>query len=303
MWRTAANKPVSDGAAVPLAIALMIVSGFTASFLHLGVRYVAPSLPTIEIVLLRSVFTLLATLPFMLTATGTAWRTNNMPLQAARGVVGVCSMTAWYYALGAMPLGDAGALSFSTTIFVAIGAALWFGETVGPRRWAAIIVGLIGTTIIMRPGAGVVSWAAWAAVGSSVLWAVSLLMSKELARFDSTLTISFYQSLLTLPLAFVASVPSWVWPSLDVWLIMLGMGVAAAISNFCITHALRIADASATMPADYIRLLWMVGWGFLLFNEVPTAATWAGAALIIASTSFITWREARAARPKQDRSN
>lgn len=288
---------------VVAAVSLMVMAGIMSSLLHLGVRYVSPHIPTFEIVFLRSVFTILVTLPIVLRPGQASWRTKNLPLQMTRGMVGVCSMSAWYYALGQMPLADAGALSFTTAIFVTIGAALWFGEPVGLRRWSAVIVGLVGALIVLQPGAGVLTWAAIAAVGSSALWAVSLLMSKLLAKYDSVTTITFYQPLTILPVAAVAAIPIWVWPSFEVWLCLFGMGIAAGIGNYGYIKAIRIADVAVSMPADYLRLLWMASWGFWLFGEVPTAATWIGAALIIGSAFFITIRErqlaaerARAAR-------
>jgi drug/metabolite transporter (DMT)-like permease len=172
---------------VVTAVLMMLMAGFTSSLLHLGVRYTSPHIPTIEIVALRSLFTILVTLPFMWEAPRGSWSTTNLPLQLLRGAVGVTSMTAWYFALGEMPLADAGALSFTTGIFVTIGAALYFGEPVGARRWSAVVVGLIGALIVLRFGQSAVPtavkvaakpgipWAAIAAVGSSLLWATSPL--------------------------------------------------------------------------------------------------------------------------------
>jgi drug/metabolite transporter (DMT)-like permease len=273
------------------AVLMMLMAGFTSSLLHLGVRYTSPHLPTIEIVALRSLLTILVTLPFMWRASAGSWTTNNWPLQLIRGAVGVTSMTAWYYALGQMPLADAGALSFTTGIFVTIGAALYFGEPVGLRRWSAVACGLLGAVIVLRPGQGMMSWAAIAAVCSSALWAASLLIAKELGRFDSSLTVTFYQPLMIAPVALLGTVPVWVTPSPMVWLVLLAMGIAAAIGNYGYVRAMRLADASITMPVDYARLLWMVGWGYLLYSEVPDTATWLGAALIIGSALFITVRE------------
>jgi drug/metabolite transporter (DMT)-like permease len=273
------------------AVLLMLMAGLTASFLHLGVRYVSPHLPTIEIVCLRSIFTILVTLPIVFRPGQVSWRTNNLSLQVTRGLVGVCSMTAWYYALGQMPLADAGALSFTTAIFVTIGAALWLGEHVGIYRWTAVIVGLIGALVVLKPGAGVISWAAIAAAASSALWALSLLMSKALAKYDSVTTITFYQPLMILPVAMIGTVPVWVMPSFEVWMCLIAMGIAAAIGNYGYIKALRIADVSVSMPADYLRLLWMASWGYWLFDEIPTATTWIGAALIIGAAFFITVRE------------
>lgn len=290
---------LTEQRAILLGVGLMLLAGVMASLLHVGVRIISPTVPTIQIVCVRSIFTLIVTLPLLLHGDRAGWTTNNWPLQIMRGLVGVVSMTTWYWALAVMPLGDAGVLSFTTAIFVTIGAALWFREPVGWRRWIAVLIGLAGAAIVLKPSGGaLVSLGAVAAVGSSALWAVSLLMAKELGKYDSTITISFFQPLMILPLATLGAIPFWVWPDTATWAILAGMGVVAAIGNYGYVHALRVADASITMPADYVRLLWMVSWGFFLFGEIPGAATWIGAALIIGSTLWISWREQRLARER-----
>ncbi len=278
------------------AVLLVLLAGVMSSGLHVCVRYVSPELPTIEIVFLRSVFTILITLPFLLQKGRVAWRSNRFDLQLMRGAIGVCSMTTWYYALSVLPLADAGTLSFTTAIFVTVGAGVFFGEAVGLRRWSAVIIGLIGTLIVLKPDTGLLSIGAAAALGSSILWACSLLLAKRLGAYDSSLTISFYQPLMIAPWALLGALPFWIWPSVEVWLILFGMGALAAVGNFAYIHALRLADASISMSADYVRLLWMVMWGYLLFSEIPAASTWIGAALIVGSTLFITWRESTLAR-------
>jgi drug/metabolite transporter (DMT)-like permease len=296
------QEAAADGAAeskvVVAAVLLMLGAGFCSSLLHLGVRYVGPELPTIEIVFLRAIFTLIATMPFVFRPGKVSWRTNNLSLQVLRGVVGVGSMWMWYYALANMPLADAGVLSFTTPIFITIGAFLYFREPVGMVRGGAVVIGLIGAVVVLKPGFAVVSPAAIAAVVSSILWAGSLLIAKDLARFDSTITISFYQPLLVAPIAAVAMIPVWVMPSGGAWLALMAMGVAAALGNFAFVQALRMTDASTLMPADYVRLLWMVTWGFFVFGEIPGWSTWLGAVLIVGSTFYVTWRQAQLA-PKR----
>ncbi len=277
----------------------MLFAGLCSSLLHIGVRHVSPHLPSIEIVALRSFFTLLVTLPVVVLSTGLAWRTSKPGFHLMRGVVGVASMWTWYYALGRLPLADAGALSFTTGLFVTAGVALLFGEKVGPRRWTAVAIGFLGAVVILRPGLDVISLAAIWAVLSSALWAASLLMAKHLSKFDSSLTISFWQPLTTAPIALLLAVPTWVWPEPQLLAVLFGMGIVAAAGNYCYIHAIRVAEASLVMPADYVRLIWMAGWGFLFFAEVPLLTTWIGAALIIGSTFFITWREAQLARQKR----
>ena len=296
------QEAAADGAAerkvVIAAVLLMLAAGFSSSLLHLGVRYVGPELPTIEIVFLRAIFTLIATAPFVFRPGKVAWRTNNLSLQVLRGVVGVGSMWMWYYALANMPLADAGVLSVTPPIFITIGAALYFREPVGLVRGGAVVIGLIGAVVVLKRGVEVVSLAAIAAVVSSILWALSLLMAKQLSHYDSTITISFYQPLLVAPIAAVATIPVWVMPSGPVWLALVAMGIVAAIGNYAFVQALRMTDASTLMPADYMRLLWMVMWGFFVFGEIPGWSTWLGAALIVGSTFYVTWRESRVA-PKR----
>jgi drug/metabolite transporter (DMT)-like permease len=297
MSATRAPEPAPDGPrqAVLLGVGLMLFAGFMSSFLHVGIRYVSPEVPVTQIVLLRCVFTILATLPAILHVGRDAWRTNAPALQIVRGVVGVTSMTTWYYALAALPLAEAGALSFTQGIFMTLGAALVFKEDVEWRRWLAVAVGLAGALVVLRPGYVAISLGAIAAIGSSALWATSLLMAKGLARYDSSLTITFYQPMMIAPTALLLALPVWVWPSLEIWLILAGMGLAAALGNFGYVHSLRVADASVTTPADYVRLVWMVMWGLLLFGEVPDPLTLAGSAIIFGSTIWLTRHEARKA--------
>ncbi len=167
------------------AVLLMLFAGFNSSLLHLGVRFVGAELPSIEIVFLRALFTLLMTAPFVFRPGKLAWRTNNLPLQILRGAIGVASMWTWYYALANVPLADAGVLSFTTPIFITLGAALYFREVVGAVRASAVVLGLIGAMVVLKPGFDTVSLAAVAAVGSSILWAMSLLIAKDLTRSDS----------------------------------------------------------------------------------------------------------------------
>ncbi len=295
----AAEVGSAERSVVISAVLLMLCAGFNSSLLHLGVRYVGAELPSIEVVFLRAVFTLLMTAPFVFRPGKLAWRSNNLPLQILRGLIGVASMWTWYYALANMPLADAGVLSFTTPIFITIGAALYFREAVGFVRTSAVVVGLIGATVVLKPGFETISLAAIAAVGSSVLWAISLLIAKDLTRFDSPITISFYQPLMIAPIAGLATIPVWVMPSSSAWLALVGMGAVAAIGNFCYVQALKMADASLLMPADYVRLLWMVAWGYIFFSEMPGWSTWLGAALIVGSTLFVTWREAQLASKRR----
>jgi drug/metabolite transporter (DMT)-like permease len=233
------------------------------------------------------------TAPFVFRPGRMAWRSNAPGMHLWRGLVGTTSMWAWYYALANLPLGLATTLGQTTSLFLVAGAALWFGERVGPVRWMALIGGMTGAVIAMQPGSGSITPAALMALFSSVLWAGSLLMAKDMTRYDSTLTIAFYQTLTIAPLAFLATIPVWVTPSLHDLGLLVFMAIAASLANYCGIMALGLADASITAPIDYTKILWSTVAAYILFAEVPSISMWVGGALIVAATLGLALYERR----------
>lgn len=297
--------PISDtlasliAAPATRAILLMATSGAVISFMHTGVRHMGADLHPFMIAFFRNLFTLILMAPFLLRAGPDAWKTKRPGLQAARGAVGVGAMLIWFYALTVLPLSESISLSFTSTIFLTMGAAVILGERVGVRRWVAVAVGFLGVVIVLRPGFQEIGIGAIAAIFSSLLWAVSLLMMKVLSRDDSNITIVFYASLYLTPLSLPAALWYWQTPTTEQFLMLIGMAGCSTIAHLCLTQAFRLADASAVMPIDYLRLIWVSALAFLLFGEVPEPLTWIGGSIIFASTLYITFRESQLAREKK----
>jgi drug/metabolite transporter (DMT)-like permease len=276
-----------------VAVGLMLIAALAASVMHVMVRIASLEISSLQVTFLRSIFAFVVLVPFMIRSGRLKLRTSRPGLHIVRGVLSFLSVAAWYYSLATIPLAEATALSFTTTIFVTAGAALFFGERVGGRRWGAVLVGLLGTLVILRPGFAIVTLGAILAIVSSVLFAAAMLTVKTLSRTDDNLTIIFYAPLLVAIFSLAPAVPVWVWPSPSIWLLGLAMGLLAAISHYVMTEALRIGEASVTMTADYSRLIWTSLIAYVLFQETPDAWTWAGSALILSSTVFITLNETR----------
>ena len=276
-----------------VAVGLMLIAALASSVMHVMVRIASQEISSLQVTFLRSIFAFIVLVPFMIRSGHLKLRTGRPGLHVVRGVLSFLSVAAWYHSLATIPLAEATALSFTTTIFVTAGAALFFGERVGALRWSAVLLGLLGTLVILRPGFAIVTWGAILAIVSSALFAAAMLIVKTLARSDDNLTIIFYAPLLVAIFSFPPAIPFWVWPSANVWLIGLCMGLLAAVSHYVMTEALRIGEASVTMTADYSRLVWTSLIAYLLFREIPDAWTWAGSALILASTVFITLNETR----------
>ena len=280
---------------VTLAIALMGFAAVMSSVMHVGIRLVSTSgLAIIEVVFLRTLLTLVLTLPFVFRPGHMAWRSTVPWSHVARGGVGMLSMWSWYYALANLPLGLAVTLGQTTALFLVGGAALWFRERVGVVRWSALVAGLVGAMIALQPGGGAgMGWPAMIAIASSALWALSLLMAKDMTRYDSPLTVSFYQPLTIMPLSLIGAIPVWVTPTLYDLAVLTMMAAAAGLSNFCSIKALGLADASITAPIDYTKILWTTTAAYVLFAEVPGVAAVIGGALILAATLMITIYERR----------
>ena len=157
------------------------------------IRLLGRDLPTAEILFLRYVFALLAIAPWILrVGVGNTFATRRLGLYGFRGVVATISTAAWYYGITVVPLAEALALNCLAAIFVTIGAVVFLGEKADARRWMAVLTGLFGAWIILRPGFQVVSTGSIIIACSAVGWAATMLLMKVLARTDSPLTIVVY---------------------------------------------------------------------------------------------------------------
>ena len=262
--------------------------------MHAAVRHVSKELHPLEIAFFRQFFGIVALAPvFIHYGLGTL-RTRQLPLHTARAAVNVIAMFAFYYGLSTTPLAQVSALAFSSPIFATIMAMLFLGEKVRLRRWLAITVGFSGVFIAFLPdigATGTVGWGSLSVLLSSATWAVALIMIKILGRTESSITITAMMVLLMTPMSFFPALAVWEWPTMGAlaWLLMIG--IMGTIGQLTVTEALKEGDTNVVMPIDFLKLIWAAGLGFLWFGEIPGLSTWAGGAMIFASTTYIAWRE------------
>ena len=265
-----------------------------AALVHSGVHLTGATLPVIEVAFFRSLFALVAIAPFLLRhRQHLAWRSRSPIWQLVRGVSTTLGMFFWFYGLATVPLVEVVSLSFSSAIFVTVGAALFLGERVGPRRWAAVLIGLAGALVILRPGLVEVSLGLLSALLGSVFWAASLLMTKRLSREDGNLNFVLFNSVCAVVLMAVPTAVTWEPPPWEILGVFAAMGVFSALGHVLMSNALRLADATVTVTIDYTRLIWVALIGYFFFSEQPEIHTWAGAAMIIGASLFIAYRESR----------
>ncbi|WP_024869956.1 DMT family transporter [Pseudoxanthomonas suwonensis] len=276
--------------------------GAVASFslMDAGMKLLSAHYPPLQVTLLRGA----ASLPFVLAwVMATAGPRSIIPrrwgLHLLRGVLGMAMIGCFVYALKRMPLSTAYTIYFVAPLLVAALSVPLLGEHVGPRRWTAIAIGLVGVIVVLRPGVdGLVSFPGLMVLLAATAYAVAAVTVSLLTRTDTPQSMVVWFLLIMAVGAGVAAIPGWVPLRLEhAWLI-LGMGLAGALGQIALTAAFMRGDASMIAPLEYTGLVWVIGWDWLLWRTLPDAWTWAGAAIIVASGLYLLRRErvTRAAR-------
>lgn len=265
------------------------------SLMHVCVRIAAARLHAFEVAFFRNLFGLLVLLPFFLRHGMAVVRTERASFHLLRGLLQVGSMLMFFTALTKSPLAQVSALSFTAPLFATLGAVLILRESVHLRRILALGTGFAGALIILRPGFVPLDTGAILVLASSLGWALAMLLIKSLTRTDSSLTMTAWAGLVLTPLSLVPAAFVWQWPHPQelVWLVVLG--VLGTASQFSMAEAFRMADATTVLPVDFTRLLWASALGYLVFAEQPGIWTWIGGIVIFSSTTYIAYRESRAA--------
>ena len=275
------------------AALLMLASVMLFSLMDAGLKTLSAHYPAFQVAALRG----LASLPLVLvwalaTAGPRALVQVRWSLHLLRGVLGITMMASFVYALRSLPLSTAYSIFFVAPLLITALSVPILGERVGPRRWVAIAVGLLGVLVVLRPtGAGMLSLAGGAVLLAALGYAVSAITVRVLARTDSTQAITFWLLALMALGAGVLAMPGWV--SLHgehVW-IVAAIGIAGALGQYTITEAFRVGEASLIAPLEYTALVWGVGLDLLLWKVLPDGLTWAGAAIIVASGLYLLRRE------------
>ncbi|HEY0213457.1 MAG TPA: DMT family transporter [Paenirhodobacter sp.] len=217
-------------------------------------------------------------------------RTRQPLMQIARGVMQVITITLFFMALQTIGLAEADALFDINPVLIALGAALFLGERIGPRRAIAIVISFIGAMIILRPGAGVMETGAIFAFASAFSYAAGNLLTRAV-RSDSIATSVMWSATVGTVLASVALPFVWkevAWPDMPYF---LAIGILGTIGQFLVIRAFSLTQASILAPFGYFSLLFSGFWGWLFFAQLPDLWTVIGALVIVAAGIYVWYRE------------
>ncbi|MBU8876149.1 DMT family transporter [Reyranella sp. MMS21-HV4-11] len=218
--------------------------------------------------------------------------TRRLPLHISRGAIHTAGMMLWFVALPLTTLAEITALGFTGPIFVTIGAALFLAEDVRLRRWIAVIVGFIGAMIIIRPGFGDIHLGVICILISTPIFSASNLISKALARTDSSTTIVIWQNIVIVICALPFALWFWQTPAWGDVLWFLLAGAAGTLGHICQQRGYQLADITLLQPIGFLSLIWNTMLGYFLFFQKPDIWTFVGAAVIFGSALYISHREA-----------
>ena len=252
-------------------------------------------MPILIVVWARALFGGLMILPFALRAEGTrAFRPTQPLRQLARAVLLFSATFLFFQSLKYLPIADALAIFFVNPLVIVILSALLLRERVGPRRWAAVAVGFIGTLIIIRPGLVEVNPGTVLALASGVALGSYLVLTRSMAGAADAMVMNFQTSVLGAALMTLALPFLWQTPSPQQWVMLAGLGAIAMLGHILITKAYEHGEASLLAPLAFTEIIAASILGYVFFGDLPDGWTILGVAILIGSAIYISIRERQA---------
>ncbi|WP_299328118.1 DMT family transporter [Parasphingopyxis sp.] len=287
------QRPV---AGIVLRILAATVFAFMAAMVKIGADY---GLHPIEMIFWRFAFALPPLFLWILWRPGLQIIKTRRPLAHLwRAVIGFVAMGFGYWAITLLPLAEATAISFAAPIFATLLSAVFLLERVGWHRWSAVLIGFAGVLIIMQPHDmslpldGLI-----VALISAFGVACVIITIRQISKTERALTTVFWFTLISAVgtgciVPFFGAQHDW-----QGWAIMIAIAILGGTAQLLLTGSLRVAPVVVVAPFDYVQLLWAVALGWLIWSDMPSFATWCGAAIIIGSGLYTLYRERMRTRP------
>ncbi len=265
-------------------VMLPIMDGFA--------KYLSADLPVLQITWARYFFTVVFTFPimFLFFRKNLVW-TNKPKLQITRGIILLTANICFFYAISIISLAKALTLAFVAPLIVTAFSPIFLGERVGVRRWSAVIIGFIGSLVVIRPGFVEINLASIAALGTGLMYGFYLIITRKLSTSDNPLLTLLLTGVVGVIIISFVMPFVWVKPNFNQWSIMASIGIFACLGHFFLILSLKYADASKLAPFSYSEILTNVIIGYYFFSDFPDNWTFLGLFIIILSGIYITRRE------------
>ena len=255
-------------------------------------KFLSDDLPILQITWARYFFTVVFTLPIMIFFFKKQLVWSDKPkLQILRGLILLSANICFFYAISIISLAKALTLAFVAPLIVTAFSPFLLGEKVGFRRWTAVVVGFIGSLVVIRPGFVELNFASLAALGTGILYGFYLIITRKLSTSDNPLLTLLMTGMVGAILVSAIIPFYWVKPSLNQWSLMAGIGVFACIGHLFLILSLKYADASKLAPLGYTEIITNILISYYFFHELPDNWTYLGLFIIVLSGLYISRRE------------
>ena len=276
-------------------ILLMCAGTAMFPFMNTAVKLLTAHYPVAEIVWARFTGHLIIMLiVFLPQYRWTLLRTRRPTVQIGRSVLMLISNMVFVMAIGRVPLATASAIGFTSPLIVTALSVPLLHESVGWRRWTAVLVGFGGALLVIRPGSGFHHPAVLLLLASALAYALYLIGTRWVSQYDNAATGIIFAALLgslamtvVLPFAFV--MPRTLWDGL----LFCSLGMFGGVGHYLIIRAFQLGPAAVIAPLGYVELIGTSTLGYLIFDNFPDLWTWVGAGVIIASGIYVAFRERR----------
>lgn len=277
------------------AMVFMAVYGIIQSLVWGVVRYLGNDLSTATLFFFRNLVGFLTIVPLLMKTGPSMFKTNRFPLHALRALVALLGGFAAFYAVSRAPLASVTAITYAAPIFASVFAMVFFREGISWHRIAVLPVGFIGVLMVLRPSFDIEFAGMIGALITTVTTAIAFLAVKSLSATERSETVVAYPFVLILPVSAGLAYFDWTMPTMAQFPLVVTMGLGIAASQYCMVKAFSLADASAVLPVDFMRLVAAAAIGVMFFGDVLNAEVLIGALVILAAAVYTARREKKAA--------
>ena len=274
-----------------LAILLFVTATFFGSLMGVFMRLAQSDINVFTASFLRFGIGFVIILPYLFYSKFNVYKTNNIKLHFIRGIINVPTMYVGFAALMLIPLEQIQALHFIVPIIVTFLAVFFFKEKIRFARISALIIGLIGMLVMLRPGIIEMNIGVYMVLFSSLVWSFIIIITKFLSKTDSPITILTYQySLVTFFSLFIV-IFFWEMPSSIIFLYTFLAALSGTVLHLALIYSYKLVDLTLIQPFTFLSLIWASLFGYYIFGEEPDIFTWLGAIIIFSGVLIIFYRE------------
>jgi len=274
------------------AIIFKLLAGVMLSIKDGFAKFLSSDLSVLQIAWARYFFAVafVFSIMFFFFRKNLVW-TDKPKLQLIRGLILLTANLLFFYSISIISLAKALTLAFIAPLVVTAFSPIFLGEKVGLRRWSAVIIGFIGSMVVIRPGFVEINLASLAALGTGVTYGFYLIITRKLSSSDNPLLTLLLTGVVgAIIISFVMPFV-WIKPTFNQWSMMAAIGIFACIGHLFIILSLKYADASKLAPFSYFEIVTNIIIGYYIFSDFPDKWTFLGLFIIIFSGIYISRRE------------